>query len=150
MSDESAGVENMLFGIQRIYVKDSSFESPRAPLVFQDPWKPKMHLDLNTRAEKVQDDVYEVVLALTLRATDEEDRTIYIIEVQQAGIFSISGLDSANLQRVQGTACPAILFPYGREAIDTMAVKGSFPPVLLAPVNFDSLYQQNLGQQTQH
>ena len=150
MSDETATEQpqqGMRFNIQRIYIKDSSFEAPRAPQVFQETWEPKMHLDMNTRAERVQDNVYEVTLGLTLRVTDKEERTAYIAEVQQAGVFTIEGLDGPSLARVQATACPAILFPYGREAIDSLATRGSFPPVMLAPVNFDALYQENLARQ---
>ncbi len=140
----------LTFAVQRIYAKDVSFESPQSPAVFDKQWQPRMHLDINTRAQPLRDDLHEVVLSLTLRAADDDDRTAFIIEVQQAGIFSIAGASGGELQQVLATACPSILFPYAREAIDNLAVKGNFPPLMLAPVNFDALYRQTLaGQQAE-
>ena len=103
MSDETATEQpqqGMRFNIQRIYIKDSSFEAPRAPQVFQETWEPKMHLDMNTRAERVQDNVYEVTLGLTLRVTDKEERTAYIAEVQQAGVFT-QGRSVQNFNQIE-------------------------------------------------
>lgn len=146
MSDEGE-TPQLTFAVQRIYLKDASFESPQSPAVFEKQWQPRMHLDINTRSQALRETLHEVVLSLTLRAADDEDRTAFIIEVQQAGIFSIEGASGSALQQVLATACPSILLPYAREAIDNLAVKGSFPPVMLAPVNFDALYRQTLAAQ---
>lgn len=134
------------FSMQRIYTKDLSFESPSSPAMFRKQWQPKVNVDLNTKSDKLDDNGnYEVVLTITLTATVEEE-TAFLVEVQQAGIFFITGIEGENLRRVLGTACPNILFPYARENIDAICVKGGFPPVMLAPVNFDALYQQALAQ----
>jgi preprotein translocase subunit SecB len=130
------------FGIQRIYIKDLSFESPNTPAIFRKEWKPKIKLDLNTKATPLDKDVYEVVLTLTVSAKLEEE-TAFLCEIQQAGIFSISGFPEETRGQMLGAYCPNILFPYAREAIDTAVVKGSFPALMLAPVNFEALYAQN-------
>ncbi|MFZ2289629.1 MAG: protein-export chaperone SecB [Halopseudomonas yangmingensis] len=129
------------FSLQRIYVKDLSFESPKAPAAFQAQWNPQVNLDLNTRNSQLQDGVYEIVLSLSATVTNG-DETCFIAEIQQAGIFIIQGLDEAAMRHTLGAFCPSILFPYAREAIDNMVLRGSFPPLLLAPVNFDVLYAQ--------
>lgn len=131
------------FALQRIYVKDLSFESPNAPLVFQDQWKPQVNLDLNTAHTKVSDNQYEVVLSLTVTAKVGE-KVAYIVEIQQAGVFMVAGIEGAQLGQMLGAYCPTILFPYAREAIDGIVSKGSFPALMLAPVNFDAIYAQAL------
>jgi preprotein translocase subunit SecB len=137
------------FAMQRIYNKDISFESPSTPEIFKKQWQPQVNVDLNTKSNKVDDQGnFEVVLTITITAKVEEE-TAFLIEVQQAGIFFIAGIEGEDLRRVLGTAAPNILFPYARESIDTICVKGGFPPVMLAPVNFDALYQQALAQQAQ-
>ena len=134
------------FAMQRIYSKDLSFESPSTPGVFTKQWQPKVNVDLNTKSDKIDDQGnFEVVLTITITAKIEEE-TAFLVEIQQAGIFFIAGFEGENLRRVLGTAAPNILFPYAREAIDAVCVKGGFPPVMLAPVNFDALYQQALAQ----
>lgn len=134
------------FTMQRIYTKDLSFESPGSPGIFRKQWQPKVNVDLNTKSDKIDDNGnYEVVLTITITAKVDEE-TAFLVEVQQAGIFFISGIEGDNLRRVLGTACPNILFPYARENIDAVVVKGGFPPVMLAPVNFEGLYQQALNQ----
>lgn len=135
------------FVMQRIYAKDLSFESPASPDVFQKQWQPKVSVDLNTKSDKIDDkDNYEVVLTVTITAK-LDDETAFLVEVQQAGIFYITGIEGDNLRRVLATAAPTILFPYARENIDAVCVKGGFPAVMLAPVNFDALFQQALTQQ---
>ena len=137
------------FAMQRIYNKDISFESPSTPGVFKKKWQPQVNVDLNTKSDKVDDQGnFEVVLTITITAKVEEE-TAFLIEVKQAGIFFITGFEGEDLRRILGTAAPNILFPYARESIDTICVKGGFPPVMLAPVNFDALYQQALAQQAQ-
>jgi len=130
------------FGIQRIYLKDVSFESPNAPDIFRKEWKPQIKLDLNTQTRQMEADVFEVVLTLTVSAK-LEDESAFLCEVQQGGIFSVGGFPEETRSQMLGAYCPNILFPYAREAIDTAVVKGSFPALMLAPVNFDALYLQN-------
>lgn len=131
------------FGIQRVYIKDSSFESPSAPKIFQEQWKPQVSMDLNTQHTKLSDNQYEVVLTLTV-TTKLEEKTAYLVEVQQAGVFLIKNVDESRLGQMLGSYCPNLLFPYAREAIDTLVTKGSYPALMLAPVNFDAIYQQAL------
>ena len=129
------------FALQRIYLKDASFESPRSPVVFQEQWNPKINFDIKTRSGKIQDDVFEVVLTLTAEAQMEE-QTAFLVEVHQAGIFTAKEFGDAQLEQLLATVCPNILFPYAREAIDNLVVKGSFPALMLAPINFEALYAQ--------
>lgn len=130
------------FSLQRIYVKDLSFESPKSPAIFQAKWNPQVNLDLNTRHSQLQEGIHEVVLSLSATVTNGEDDVSFIAEVQQAGIFAINGLDEAGMRHTLGAFCPNILFPYAREAIDNLVLRGSFPPLMLSPVNFDALYAQ--------
>lgn len=136
------------FGIQRVYLKDTSFESPNAPDIFRSQWKPQINLDLNTRSEKLADDLFEVVLTLTVTAKND-DKTAFLAEVHQAGIFKIEGIEGPALHQTLGAFCPNLLFPYAREAIDGLVTKGSFPALMLAPVNFDAIYAQGMQQQAQ-
>ncbi len=134
------------FALQRIYIKDSSFESPNAPAVFQKQWKPQINLDLNTSNQRVSDTQFEVVLSLTLTAK-LEDKVAFIVEVQQAGVFMVQGIEGAQLAQMLGAFCPNLLFPYAREAIDGLVIKGSFPALMLAPVNFDAIYAEAVRRQ---
>jgi protein-export chaperone SecB len=136
------------FKIEKVYLKDASFESPGTPGLFigNQAWKPQMDLQLNSEGRKINDNVYEVVLTITLTAKQEE-KTAYLIELKQAGIFTITGVEPAALGNVLGAFCPNILFPFAREAISELAVKGGFPQILLDPINFDALYAQHLEQQ---
>ncbi|MFV0477805.1 MAG: protein-export chaperone SecB [Parahaliea sp.] len=150
MADEQAAaqqdVPQQQFSMQRIYTKDISFESPDSPAVFRKQWQPSVNVDLNTKSDKLDDNGnYEVVLTITVTAKIEE-ATAFLVEVQQAGIFFVSGIEGDDLRRLLGTACPNILFPYARENIDAVVVKGGFPAVMLAPVNFDALFQQAMVQ----
>ncbi|CAE7874945.1 MAG: protein-export chaperone SecB [Gammaproteobacteria bacterium] len=133
------------FGVQRIYLKDCSFESPRSPQVFQGQWQPSINFDINTKSQNVQDDVHEVVLTLTAEAKNE-DSSSFLIEVQQAGIFTCKDFDEAQKEHILAAVCPNILYPYAREIVDSLVVKGSFPALMLAPINFDALYQQKKQQ----
>ena len=136
------------FALQRIYLKDSSFESPRSPVVFQGQWSPKINFDIKTRSSKVQDDIYEVILVLTAEAQMEE-QAAFLVEVHQAGLFLCKDFDEAQLEQLLATMCPNILFPYAREAIDGLVIKGSFPALMLSPINFDALYAQQKQAQEQ-
>jgi preprotein translocase subunit SecB len=135
------------FALQRIYVKDASFESPRAPEIFRSKWQPKVNMELNSSHTQVEEGLYEVVLQITITAKSEDDTSVYLTEIQQAGIFLIKGLEPTAMSQTLGAFCPSVLFPYAREAIDNMVIKGSFPPLMLAPVNFDAIYEQTLRQQ---
>lgn len=135
------------FALQRIFVKDASFESPRAPEIFRSKWQPKINMELNSSHNTLDEGLYEVVLQITITARNDEDEAVYLTEVQQAGIFLIKGLEEAALRQTLGAFCPSVLFPYAREAVDNMVIKGSFPPLMLAPVNFDAIYEQTLRQQ---
>lgn len=129
------------FALQRIYLKDSSFESPRSPAVFQSQWQPQINFDIKTKSDKIQDGLYEVVLMLTVEAKLEE-QPAFIVEVHQAGIFLAKDFEEAQIEQLLATVCPNILFPYAREVIDSLVTKGSFPALMLSPINFDALYQQ--------
>jgi len=135
----------MAFQIQRIYTKDVSFEAPNAPQVFQKEWEPDVKLDLDTASTQLADDVYEVVLRVTVTATVNEEAA-FLCEVQQAGIFSISGIEGTQMAHCLGAYCPNILFPYARECITSLVSRGTFPQLNLAPVNFDALFMNYLQQ----
>jgi preprotein translocase subunit SecB len=136
------------FALQRIYLKDASFESPRSPLVFQSQWQPKINFDIKTKSEKVQDGVYEVVLVLTVEA-ELEETPAFVVEVQLAGVFTAKDFGEEQLAQLLATVCPNILFPYAREAVDNLVVKGSFPALMLSPINFDALYAQQMQAQAE-
>lgn len=136
------------FGIQRIYIKDLSFEAPHAPDIFRTDWSPEVTLDLNTVVNKMSDGVYEVVLKVTVTVKAKE-KIAFLVEVQQAGIFNLKGFVQEQLEPMLGSFCPNILFPYVREVVSDIVNRGTFPPLYLAPVNFDSLYQQHLAQKQQ-
>ncbi|OHC29959.1 MAG: protein-export chaperone SecB [Pseudomonadales bacterium RIFCSPLOWO2_12_59_9] len=131
------------FSLQRIYVRDLSFEAPKSPEIFRQEWAPSVELDLNTRQKPLEGDFHEVVLTLSVTVKTGGE-TAFIAEVQQAGIFLIAGLDAAAMSHTLGAFCPNLLFPYAREALDNLVVRGSFPALMLAPVNFDALYAQQL------
>jgi len=142
MSDEQTPKNH--FSIQKFYIKDLSLESPSTPQVFQfKQWDPKIDLNINSKKTTVSENIYEVVLAITVTVTNEE-KTAFLIEVQQAGLFAISGFNDQELEYLLGSQCMNILFPYARELISDMTMRGGFPPLILSPVNFDALYQQHL------
>lgn len=141
MAEENQDQPN--FTIQRVYVKDMSFETPNAPHVFREEWKPEVKVDLHTHTENLEEDVYEVVLQLTV-TVKLGDKNAFLVEVQQAGIFTIHGFPEEHRNHALGAMCPSILFPYARETISDVVTRGGFPQLLLAPVNFDGLYVQHL------
>jgi preprotein translocase subunit SecB len=130
------------FGIQRIYLKDVSFETPNSPDIFRQEWKPENNLNINSAVKPINDNAYEVVLTLTL-TTKLGDKTAYLIEVQQAGIFTLQGFSDQEKAPMLGAYCPNVLFAYAREVITDLASKGSFPQMILQPVNFDALFMQH-------
>lgn len=127
------------FSAQRIYLKDLSFETPKGAEVFQKQWKPRVNQDLSTHSSQLDSSLFEVSLRLTVTVKHEEE-TLYLVEVDQAGIFKIAGLDEKQLAQVLNTTCPSMLFPYAREVIDNTLTKGTFPPLMIPPVNFDALF----------
>ncbi len=135
----------MIFQIQRIYIKDMSFESPNAPLIFQQTWQPEIKLDLDTTSNQLAESIYEVVLRVTVTASLGKENA-FLCEVQQAGIFSITGIEGSQLAQCLGAYCPNILFPYARESITNLVSRGTFPQLNLAPVNFDALFMNHLQQ----
>lgn len=147
--EQAAGTQEQpqqQFATQRIYTKDISLESPATPAVFKKQWQPQVSVDLGTKSDRIDESGnYEVVLTITVTAKIEEE-TAFLIEVQQAGIFFISGFSPEDLRRIAGTTAPTILFPYARECIDNLCVKSGFPPLMLAPINFEGMYQQALAQ----
>lgn len=136
---------NKEFGIQKIYIKDVSFETPNSPEIFREQWQPDINLQLNNNTKTIEENVHEVTLTLTVTAK-LGDKTAFLIEVQQAGIFNIKGYSEQEMGAMAGAYCPNILFPYAREAISDVVTRGGFPQLLLAPINFDALYQQHLQQ----
>ena len=134
------------FAIQKLYLKDASFESPDAPHSFSfTRWDPKIDLNLSNTNAHVDGDIYEAVLCVTATIKLEE-KTAYLAEIQQSGIFTITGYEDQELGFMVGAFCPNILFPYAREAISDLVSRGGFPQLALAPVNFDALYHQHLQQ----
>lgn len=138
--------EGPVFSIQRIYVKDVSFETPHAPEIFREEWKPEVNVDLQTKTNRLEDTIYEVVLHLTVTVKMGE-KVAFLVEVHQAGIFTLKGFPQEQLAHALGSMCPNILYPYARETISDIVIRGGFPQLLLAPVNFDALYLQHLEQQ---
>ena len=131
------------FAVKRIYVKDLSFEAPAVADMTR--WQPKVSQDLNTELSKVDDTHYEVVLKLTVTVKQEE-KTAFLIEVHQAGLFLVDNVEGQQLQHMLSSACPQILFPYVREAVDSLAIRGGFPPLNLPPINFDALFARALSE----
>jgi preprotein translocase subunit SecB len=138
--------EGPVFTIQRIYVKDVSFETPHAPEIFREEWKPEVNVDLQTKTNRLEEGIYDVVLHLTVTVKMGE-KTAFLVEVHQAGIFTLRGFPQEQLAHALGSMCPNILYPYARETISDIVIRGGFPQLLLAPVNFDALYLQHLEQQ---
>jgi preprotein translocase subunit SecB len=140
-TNEAATPASPAFAIQRIYLKDISFETPMGPEAFTKTYQPNIQQDLNIQANQVNENIYEVVLLLTITAR-LENKAVFLVEVKQAGLFAIAGLEPAAVTQLINTACPQILFPYAREAVDGILGRGSFPPLNLAPINFDAVFVQ--------
>ncbi|WP_297358116.1 protein-export chaperone SecB [Thauera sp.] len=130
-----------VFSIEKLYVKDLSLEVPGAPQIFLEREAPQVNVQLRTEGQAIDDGVYEVALTVTVTAKIGEDRTLFLVEVAQAGIFQIRHIPEGDLEPVMMIGCPNILFPYAREAVSDAVTRAGFQPVLLSPVNFESLYQ---------
>ncbi|NDH67187.1 MAG: protein-export chaperone SecB [Gammaproteobacteria bacterium] len=148
MSTEANQPENDLqqFIIQRLYIKNSSFETTQTPAIFQKKWEPELNLELNTNHTELEANTYEVTLTVTATVKNKEE-TAFLVEVQQAGVFTVNGPDAEQLNHILGGFCPSILFPYVRETVSSLVTKGSFPPLVLSPINFDALYMQKMQAQ---
>ncbi len=151
MADDKANPaagDSPQFAIERIYLKDASLETPAGLEAFG-AWQPLINLDINTRQQQISEDHYEVVLRLTVTARQKDgDKTYFLVEIEQAGLFLARHLPEEELPRLLGTMAPATLFPYARETIDGLVVKANFPPLRLAPINFDLLWQNAQKQKT--
>lgn len=145
MSENDTPAQEREFVIQRIYVKDLSFESPNSPEVFRGEWSPQNELNLNTQVNRLDEQNFEVVLTVTVTAK-LGDKTAFIAEVHQAGVFTLGGFPDQELAPLVGAYCPNILFPYAREALTDVVSKGSFPQLVLQPINFDALFAQHQQQ----
>lgn len=146
MQDKATQSKDPHFEIQRIYVKDLSFEAPNTPHTFVEDWKPEVQLNLETKSNRIQDDVHEVILSVTANVTTSK-KPAFVIEIQMAGVFLMSNIPNDQIRPMLGSFCPNILFPYAREVISDAVVRGGFPQLILAPVNFDALYAQHLEEQ---
>lgn len=131
------------FAIQKIYVKDGSVELPNAPRIFMEPHSPQIEVQLESSAERLAETVFEVVVMVTVTAK-QEDKTCFLVEIAQAGVFEITGIPEPDLGPVLGIACPNILFPYARETVADLVGRAGFPALHLAPVNFEAIYVQRL------
>ena len=143
---EAGGEQQPVFALERVYVKDLSFESPNVPEIFTQQGQPEVNVELGTEGRAVSDQGHvEAVLTVTVRST-LADKTVFIAEVQQAGLFRMSGIPEEQMEQLMGINCPTILFPYAREAISSLVTRGGFQQILLDPVNFQALYEQSRQQ----
>lgn len=133
------------FAVQRIYVKDVSFEAPNSPQAFTKEWKPEVQIELNSSSQQVDAGLMEVSLKITVTATNEGE-TAFLVEVVQAGLFHFINIPEEHIRPMLGITCPNLLFPYVREAIDNLVIKGGFQALNLAPINFEAIYQQQVAQ----
>ena len=134
------------FSIEKIYVKDVSLEIPNAPQIFTDRSAPQVSIELGNAAQMLEEGVFEVSIKVTV-TSKIEDKTVFLVEVTQAGIFQIRNVPEESLEMIAGITCPNILFPYAREAVSDLVVRAGFPPVLLNPINFEALFAQQKQQQ---
>jgi len=135
------------FGIQRIYIKDISFEAPQGTEIFQKEWKPELNLQLNINTNNLGGDQHEVILQVTVTAKSADDKkTIFLAEVKQAGVFILQAFPPEQIKPMLGIVCPNILFPYAREMVSDLVARATFPPLYLSPVNFEALYAQQMQQ----
>jgi preprotein translocase subunit SecB len=136
------------FTVEKIYVKDVSFEAPNAPAVFNEQGQPQLNMNLNQKVGRLEGDLFEVVLGVTLTCT-LNDKTVYLAEVEQAGIFGLSNFDERTLDMMLGTYCPNVLFPYVRQSISDLITNGGFPPFYMQPINFEALYAEGLRRRSE-
>lgn len=149
MSEEivngAAAPQAATFQVEKIYVKDVSFEAPNAPQVFNEQGQPELQLNLNQKVQRLTDNAFEVVLGVTLTC-NLNGKTAYLAEVEQAGVFAMAGFEDAGVDAMLGTQCPNVLYPYAAQTISALIQSGGFPPFFMQPINFDALYAENLRQ----
>jgi preprotein translocase subunit SecB len=136
------------FSIEKIYVKDASLEIPNAPQIFTDRTQPQVSIELSNVAQQIEENIFEVAIKVTV-TSKIADKTVFLVEVTQAGIFQISNVPAENIELIVGITCPNILFPYARETVSDLIVRGGFQPVLLNPINFEALFAQQKQQQSE-
>ena len=146
MSDQSADAVQRQFQLQRVYLKDLSFEAPRSPDVFRQEWKPEVNLEVNSGARLLEPGVFEVAMKVTVDVKNVE-KTAFIVEVEQAGLFIVQGFEGLELDHLLKGVAPNILFPYVREAVTDLVTRGTFPQFLLQPINFEAAFIENLRRQ---
>jgi len=134
--------------VQKIYLKDASFEAPHAPEVFREEGQPELQMNLGQKLSKLEDGVHEVVLEVTVTCTLNK-KTAYLVEIQQAGIFAVHGFDGQQLEAVLATYCANALFPYARQSVSDLVQSGGFPPLLLQPINFEQLYAEQVRRRAE-
>lgn len=145
-TNESSSQPN--FSIQKIFVKDVSFESPNTPEIFlEQGWQPDVNLNLQSQSRQLGDNIYEVVLNITVTAKLDDEKIAYLVEVQQAGIFNVTNFSEEDIAYMLGSYTPNVLFPFAREVIADLVSKGGFPQMLVAPVNFDALFHKQMQEQ---
>lgn len=143
-----AAAQQAQFSVEKIFVKNVSFEAPNAPHIFNEPGQPQLNMDLNQKVARIADNVFEVALAVTLTCR-LNDKTVYLAEVEQAGVFGLAGFDDRTLDMMLGTYCPNVLFPYVRQAVSDLILAGGFPPFYLQPINFEALYAEGLRRRAE-
>lgn len=148
MADQEANQQQAQgqFQLQRIYIKDLSFEAPRAPEVLRNEWKPEVNLEVNHSATKVEGDIHEIVLKITVTVTNQE-KSAFVCEIHQAGLFLIAGIEGVQYEHVLKGVCPNILFPYARETVSDLVARGTFPQFLLQPINFEAAFVEQMRRQ---
>lgn len=146
MSKSTESTQQPEFIIQRVYVKDLSLEAPHSPQAFQEEWQPELNLQFSMNTTDIGADNHEVVLQITVTAKSK-DKTLFLVEVKQAGLFTLKGFTEEQNHQVMSITCPTILFPYAREAVSDLVGRAGFPPLYLAPVNFEALYAQQMEEQ---
>lgn len=138
--------EQPVFSIEKVYVKDASLETPNSPQVFFEPGQPQVEVQLQNAAERINEAMFEVIVTVTVTAKSGE-KTLFLVEVAEAGIFQIRNVPESDLDPILGIACPNILFPYARESLADLIGRAGFPPIHLAPVNFEAMYAARMEQQ---
>lgn len=151
LNGQHAPETELAFNVHSVYLKDLSFEAPHLPEIFHEEWKPKIDFDLQMGSKVVSEAeaVHEVVLHITVTiklGDNEAEKTAFLIDIQQAGVFTVRNLSDEALKQVLSTTCATILFPYARETISNLATRGGFPQVVLPPINFDAMYAHHLTQ----
>lgn len=152
MTDDATGNQaaTPLFNIEKLYVRDLSLEIPNAPGIFLERENPQIDLQLHTQAAPIEEGMFEVMVTVTVTAKlPAKDKVMFLIEAKQAGIFQVRNIAAEEMETILAVVCPNILYPYLREVVSDVAVRGGFAPVLLNPINFDGLYQQQKQQQAQ-